>query len=386
MLTFGIISASCNIDGDNIDGDNAVLKFDLTNANALFAGPSNAATSRSASREASSGNIILLKQDTNGDIQEAVSGISGQFIIQKMLNNPVTNELFLLGYLGDYGIIRVDKNSNHYGLSADTYHYYQNSGFDAEGAFYFTTTSSTPGQPAHLWRYRNNTATSLAEGSSGAAIGKVLSNGYVLYSVDSGTYLRAPDGSLTPWGWVQGIYSSNSDVWYYGNKGFRFDTMTEFTSGATDVTSGNDFDATGPSFLIIEKTKITKYTIQADKTLTETSILSGYNIDFKTIAYYGEELFVKCSGEVIYFAGKDSSNQRNLFKIDGGAPVPILTGLDNNNYTFANVSFADDGKFVASVQQLSTGKYGALNGDFTTGEYSFTERNGFTQVVDVLMQ
>jgi hypothetical protein len=179
-------------------------------------------------------------------------------------------------------------------------------------------------------------------------------------------------------------------LWYYSSKGFSFDSMTEFGSGVYNVGDGNDFDTTDSSFIVFEKTGITKYVIQGDNTLTETAILSkssGYNIEYKNIDRFGDELFVKQNNNVVYFAAKDASNKRNLFKItDGGAPVPLLTGSDENNYIFMDVSFSDDGRFVANAQQMSTGKYGILEGNFQSATYTFAEKAGFTQIVDVLIE
>jgi len=383
---------SCDSSGSGSGSNNkSYLFFNISNAKAFMAG-------RDAQNTSS--NNILLKQDNSGDIVPAVTGTDNmQFIIHKILKNPVTNELLLAGSFSGYRLIRIDQNSNHYGLSADSYHYYQNADFDNNGAFYFTSTGAS--NLANLWKYENNTATSIAQSPTTSSTGfivihKILGNGYVAYSIQrsSGwdTYLRAQNGgltSITPYISYDkmGVYSSYNNTWYYGNKGFDFDTMTEFNSGATSVAGGNDFESTGATFTIIEKTKITKYSIQSDKTLIETVVLSGYSIEYKSIQGFQDELFIKQVNNIVYFAGKDTSNKRNFFKIvNEGSPIQFLSGIDEDNFIFTNVSFNEDGHFIAYVQQLSTGKYGILEGSFSDMQYTFTEKTEYVQVTDILLQ
>jgi hypothetical protein len=411
-LLFGITAIGCDDDNDDngsngYNGGNGGLVFNISNAKALFAG-SSASISRSVARNTDT-NIILLKETEDGNIEAAVTGITGNtiFTIYKILKNPVTGEIFLLGLFTSfdfngfgfneaigvprYDLIRIDQNSNWYGLGLSTVgHIYSNCGFDKNGAFYFVSNATNNNLSTKIWKYIGNEASSIAIGTPNVNIHKVFLNGYILYSANDDTFLRAPDGGLTPWSYeVAGIYSSHADVFYFADKGYDFKSKEFFDSGATNVAMGNDFEATGPIFVIFEAGKITKYEIQSDNTLDETIIMSNYKIDSQSISGYGQELFVKynVAENIIYFAGRDASEKRNLFVIeDGETPTGLLTGTEENNYSFLAVSFSNDGKFMASVQQLSSGKYGSLEGDFSTGEYHFTERDGFNVVSDVLLR
>ena len=341
--------------------------------------------------------IILFKINEDGEIAPAVDGTgTSQFIISYMLTNPVTGNLFLLGNMVGYNLIRVAQDSSHFGLIAEDYHYYWASDFDSSGAFYFTTSSSTPGETTKVWKYMGDTATQIAEDSGIVTLNKVMYSGAVIYSTGIGdTWMRKSSGALVEWTAAvtaqqdlakKGVFSNSSNTYYYGTKGYRFDTDTEFDSSVTLAGKGDDFDAVDGTFITVSATSIAKYQVQPDKTLVETVLLGTHTTNKRAIDYYGDVYLIHHVGDTFYFVGKDESDKRNIFKPTGVDTVEkLLTGTDENGFNITAASFDDQSNFTAAAQRLADGKYGTLDGSFATRTYSFTERAGVATVTDVLL-
>jgi len=371
------------------------LKFDVSNAKAVFAGSPTAVTTAIFPKttngvflpKATTNNIILLKINEEGEIVPAMKGTgTSYFEINYILINPVTDDLFLLGPMVGYYLIRVTQDSSHFGLSVDEYHYYHGSGFDSTGAFYFT---SHPDETAKLWRYVNNTATQIAESTSFIELNKVMYNGAVIYTTSGDTFLRKASGKLTNWAPGRsselGVYSSISNTYYYGSKGFRFDIEEEFDSNVILSGYGDDFDAVDGTFITVSDTSIAKYEVQPNKTLIETILLNTHTIDKRRVDCYGNVYLMHRVGdsETFYFVGKDKLGNRNIFKLTGVDTVEKL--LNDNEFYIPTISFDDLGNFSAAAQRMADGKYGTLDGSFDTGTYTFTVRAEFATVTDVLL-
>jgi hypothetical protein len=363
------------------------LEFDVSNAKAVFAGPETAGTK-------GTGDVVLLKVTEEGEIVPAVDGFgSSGFRISYMLTNPVTDDLLLLGNMVGFNMVRVAEDSSHFGLTTDDYHYYWGSDFDGDGAFYFSTSSGTIGEPSRIWRYANDTATSIAEDSGIIDLKDVMHNGAIMYGMSNGdTWIRKSTGGLLSMdisqelGGLWGVYSSASDTYYYGSKGFRFDTETLFDSNVTLTGKGGDIDAVNGTFITVDSTSIRKYVVQPDKTLIETVLLDTHTISLRTIDYYGTVFLVHRVGDAFYFFGTDESSKRNIFKLtETGIVEKLLTGADDNSFNVTAISFDDLGNFSASAQRLTDGKYGTLDGSFSAKTFAFVERAEFSAVTNVLL-
>lgn len=392
--------------GSSNSGNNTKLSFSITDAEYLFVGPETAGRGRAGSTDK-----ILFKKTKSGNIEPAVSGTSGQFKINYMLKNPVKDEILLLGTFdvnenggsNSFYLIRVDSDNNYHGLSTpDDYAYFDTSAFDDSGAFYYKTTSSTPGEPARLWKYHNGVATPIVQGNDGVTLNlkRVMGNGYLIYSDKRGDvfteYLRNPDGGISVWSSsYSGVYSAYSDTYYYSmfNYGtiisaYRFDTKEEFEAGETIAGSSNVLENSGNTIITVDRSStIRKYLIGADKKLTSEVILSGYSINSVNVEGYKEVLLLKKKGSNYYFAGKTGAEDENIIKYDSstGAVTKLLNAADASDFLINNVSFDDFGNLTAVVQKMSNGKYGTIEGNLELGIYSFTERAGFDSVSDVML-
>lgn len=215
--------------GQVVDG----LGFDLSNAKSFFAGK---ASSSTASRAIDDNSVILMKITDDGTIEPAMDfkGDNIYFNLNKILKNPSTKELFLLGNFSksswdengkntgwDYNLIRVAQNGNWYGLPNFQNIQTTQEPFDSEGNFYFQRTDySSSTQQSNIYKYSGGTATAIV---NKANLQRVLPNGAIIYSVEnqgitynSYYYIRLRDGKVKKLDdYSTSVYVKDKNIFYY---------------------------------------------------------------------------------------------------------------------------------------------------------------------------
>lgn len=365
------------------------LTFSTKNAKVLFAGPAPVSSRSTGSR---SSNNILLKEDSNGDIVPAVTGLGSEFNIFDMEENPVTGELVLSGIFTvdgkDYGLIYVGTDDKFYVPNIPGFPNVDHLVFDKNGANYFTANESdtaTESQKKVLYKCLNGTTYEITKAEI-IYLKKVMLNGCLIAVIEpqnGSSYLFKPDGSFIPWGSAMpgarndlGVYCEKSDTFYYGDKGYNFATGLDFESGVTVTANYDDIDAKDGNFLAVTQDKVSQISINnvnadGNCTLAENVLISGYTID--SITYGGEsstkDLILFDTEEFIYFVGKKEgeiySNIYKCDKSDSSIQSLLDPGLDDNDrYLISSAQFKEDGSFLIGVQSMTSGDFGSLKGDW----------------------
>lgn len=207
------------------------IRFDLSNAKSFFAGNASSATaSRSAARSIyDDNNIILMKITDDGKILPAMDSQDNNinFNINKILKNPATKELFLLGnfnkwssYDGDsswdYNLIKVAQDGKWHGLPGFLGFSITQEPFDESGNFYFSSNNN-------IYKYSGSTATKIVEN---AELKRVLPNGAIVYTINTSgvaynsyTYVRLRDGKVVQLDdYSTSVYVKDKNIFYYSIK------------------------------------------------------------------------------------------------------------------------------------------------------------------------
>lgn len=241
MLAIIVIAFSCSNNassssdssgskGKVVDG----LGFDLSNAKSFFAGKASTSTARSIDENS----VILMKITDDGTISPAMDfkGDNIYFNLNKILKNPATKELFLLGSFSKsswdengnntgwtYNLIRVDQKGNWYGLRDFPNIQTTQEPFDGDGNFYFQNTDwNSSSSKTNIYKYSGGTATNICQGN----LQRVLPNGAIIYSVDNSgvnyksyNYLRLRDGNIVQMDeYSTSVYVKDKNIFYYSIK------------------------------------------------------------------------------------------------------------------------------------------------------------------------
>lgn len=249
-LAIIFVSFSCGNVSDSGSGGNSGsgagkivdgLGFDLSNAKSFFAGKASSTTaSRNAARSISDdSNVILMKIAEDGKILPAVNlqNDNIRFELRKILKNPATKELFLLGYFNkwssgyyddnnnyvesdgwNYNLIRVAQDGTWYGLPNFQNIQITQEPFDESGNFYFQGYDENNSQ--NIYKYSGSKATVIVKKGR---LNRVLPNGAILYSVEnqgmnyaSYNYIRLSDGKTMQLDdYSTSIYIKDKNIFYY---------------------------------------------------------------------------------------------------------------------------------------------------------------------------
>ena len=237
------------------------LKFDLSNAKGFFAGKASASTaSRSAVRSIyDDNNIILMKIADDGTTSPAMDfqGSNINFNLKKILKNPATKELFLLGYFykgysgyydennkyvedkgWEYHLIRVDQYGNWYGLPFQYDVQITQEPFDEQGNFYFQCTDYSASTPKYsIYKYSGSSATKIVDK---AKLQRVLPNGAIIYSIENSGigytsyyYIRLRDEKVRQLDdYSTSVYVKDKNIFYYSIKYIRGGENTYYIDDA----------------------------------------------------------------------------------------------------------------------------------------------------------
>ncbi|MDE7292227.1 MAG: hypothetical protein K2N58_09295 [Treponemataceae bacterium] len=248
MLAIIFVSFSCSNASSPSDGGNSGvgvgqvvdgLGFDLSNAKSFFAGKASSAT---ASRAIDDNSVILMKITDDGTIAPAMDfkGDNIYFNLNKILKNPATKELFLLGNFSkssydengkntgwEYQLIRVAQNGNWYGLPNVQNIQTTQEPFDGDGNFYFQRTDySSSTSQSNIYKYSGGTATKIADKAN---LQRVLPNGAIIYSTENSGlnyksyyYIRLRDGKVRQLDdYSTSVYVKDKNIFYYSIKYIR---------------------------------------------------------------------------------------------------------------------------------------------------------------------
>lgn len=221
------------------------LGFDLSNAKSFFAGK---ASSSTASRAIDDNSVILMKIMDDDTIAPAMDfkGDNINFNLSKILKNPTTKELFLLGYFNkwssgyyddngnyvesdswSYNLIRVSQNGDWYGFPNFENIQVTQEPFDEEGNFYFQRTDySSSTTQSNIYKYSGGTAIKIVEKAN---LKRVLPNGAIIYSIDNSGinnksfyYIRLRDGKVRQLDdYSTSVYIKDKNIFYYSIKYIR---------------------------------------------------------------------------------------------------------------------------------------------------------------------
>lgn len=253
VLATLFVAFSCGNASDSGGDDNVTdagqltngLRFNLSNAQSFFAGKASSVTAaRSAVRSVyDDSNVILMKIMDDGTISSAMdfqdNNIS--FNLHKILKNPATKEIFLLGdfrkwssgytdangnYVEDggwnYNLIRVAQDGTWYGLPDFTNIGITQEPFDESGNFYFQRTDYTAStSQSNIYKYSGGSATVIVKNAN---LKRVLPNGAIIYNsvsnsgitYDSYNYIRLVDGNKERLdGYSTSVYIKDKNIFYY---------------------------------------------------------------------------------------------------------------------------------------------------------------------------